>query len=296
MSDCMEQPHTKTPHQRPQVRLWRAPALGEMELLHASYTAYAFPRHMHEEYVIGVMVGGVEGLRHRGATHTAPSGSLLLVNPGEWHSNYSIHETGFAYRTLYPPVHLVQRVATELAGREQDAPCLRGPVVAEDPTTRRLLLQLHRAIEQNASALEQEARFLAAIAQLITRHSRDPASLPPVRRERSYIRWVRDYLEAHYNENVSLTRLSTLTGVSPFHLLRAFREDVGASPFEYQTQARIAHARRLLRRGCPIAEVALEVGFVDQSHLTRHFKRRVGVTPGQYVIDRKNLQDVKPRT
>jgi AraC-like DNA-binding protein len=273
----------KTPHKYPQVKFWRAPALSGMELIHASYTGYAFPRHMHEEYVIGVMVGGVEGLHHRGATHTAPSGSLLLVNPGEWHSNYSIHETGFAYRTLYPPVSLVQRVATELAGCEREAPCLRGPVVAEDPTTRRLLLQLHRAVEQDTSALEQEARFLAAMAQLITRHSRDPAALLPVRRERGYVRRVRDYLDAHSDQNVSLTRLSALTGVSPFHLLRAFREDVGASPFEYQTQVRIARARRLLRSGCPIAEVALEVGFVDQSHLTRHFKRMVGVTPGQYV-------------
>jgi AraC-like DNA-binding protein len=286
----------KTPRSHPQVKLWRAPALDGMELLHASYTAYAFPRHMHEEYVIGVMVGGVEALRHRGATHTAPTGSLLLVNPGEWHTNYAIHETGFAYRTLYPPVSLVRRAATELAGREREAPCLQGPVVAEDPMTRRLLLQLHLAIEQNASALEQEARFLAAMAQLITRHSRDRSTLPAVRRERDYVRRVRDYLEAHYDENVSLTRLSTLTGISPFHLLRAFTADVGASPFQYQTQVRVTRARRLLRGGCPIAEVALAVGFADQSHLTRQFKRIVGVTPGRYAPDRNNLQDVRPRT
>jgi AraC-like DNA-binding protein len=286
----------KPPNKLPQVKFWRAPALCEMELLHASYTVYAFPRHMHEEYIIGVMVGGVEGLRQHGAAHTAPAGSLLLANPGEWHSNYAVNETGFAYRTMYPPVRLLQWVATELAGREQDAPCLQGPVVADDPATRRLLLQLHVAIEQDASALEQEARFLAAMAQLLTRHSRDPAALPPVRRERSYVRRVRDYLEAHYDENVSLTHLSTLTGISPFHLLRAFREDVGASPFEYQTQVRITRARQMLRSGCPIAEVALEVGFVDQSHLTRHFKRMVGVTPGRYVLDRKNLQDGRPRT
>jgi AraC-like DNA-binding protein len=285
-------------HERPraQVKLWRAPALDNMEFLHASYPAHAFPRHMHEEYIIGVMVGGVEALCHQGATHTAPAGSLLLLNPGEWHTNYAVGETGFAYRTLYPPIDLVRQAAHELLGREQDAPSLRGPVIAGDPVTRRRLLQLHAAIEQHASALEQETRFLAALAPLLTRYRRDPAALPPVRSERVYVRQVRDYLEAHAAEDVSLIRLSRLTGLSRFHLLRAFRDEVGVSPFQYQTQLRIARARRLLRGGCPIAEVALEVGFVDQSHLTRQFKRWVGVTPGQYAHDRNNLQDIRLRT
>ena len=282
----------KTECQRERVKLWRAPGLDDMEFLHASYTTHAFPRHMHEEYVIGVMVGGVEALRHEGATHTAPAGSLLLINPGEWHTNYAAGETGFAYRTLYPPIDLVRRAAAEIFGREQDAPGLRGPVAAGDSVTRRRLLQLHAAIEQHASALEQEARFLAALAPLLVWYCCDPAALPPVRAERRYVQQVRDYLEAHAAEDVSLTRLSRLTGLSRFHLLRAFRDDVGASPFQYQTQLRIARARRLLRSGCPIAEVALEVGFVDQSHLTRQFKRWVGVTPGQYALDRNNLQDI----
>jgi AraC-like DNA-binding protein len=284
----------KSERPRAQVKFWRAPALDGMELLHASYPAHAFPRHMHEEYVIGVMVGGMEALRHQGATHTAPAGSLLLINPGEWHTNYAVGETGFAYRTLYPPVELVRHAAHEILGREHEAPGLRGPVTAGDPEARRRLLELHVAIEQQASALEQETRFLAALAPLLARYSRDPAALAPVSPERTYVRQIRDYLEAHAAEEVSLAHLSGLTGLSRFHLLRAFREEVGVSPFQYQTQLRIARARRLLREGCPIAEVALEVGFVDQSHLTRKFKRWMGVTPGQYAPDRNNLQDVSP--
>jgi AraC-like DNA-binding protein len=74
--------------------------------------------------------------------------------------------------------------------------------------------------------------------------------------------------------------------LSPFHLLRVFRAAVGLPPHAYQIQLRVARAKELLRAGMPIAAVAVEVGFVDQSHLTRHFKRLVGVPPGRYRVRR----------
>src|ERR1041384_7328743 len=87
--------------------LRRAASLDGLESLHASYSgAHVFPRHAHAEYVVSIMVRGAEGLRYRGATHVAPAGSLILLNPGEWHANYALDDEGFAYRTLYAPVAL----------------------------------------------------------------------------------------------------------------------------------------------------------------------------------------------
>ena len=102
---------------------------------------------------------------------------------------------------------------------------------------------------------------------------------------------VREYLEANFMHNVSLSQLSTLTGISPYYLLRAFRKTVGLPPFEYLLHLRILSAKELLRQGHPLIEVALETGFVDQSHFTRHFKRIVGFTPGQFVAKGKIIQD-----
>lgn len=273
------------------VKFWRTAELGDLELLHASYAVQSFPRHMHEEYILGVMVRGVEGLRHRGATHIAPAGSVLIINPCEWHANYALDEAGYAYRTLYPSVDLMKRFAQEISGRDQDAPLLRQPVVADDEKLSRLLLSLHLALEQNVSSLEQEARLLDAVAHLLAHHSTVPPASPSLRREHHYVKWVRDYLQANYADNVSLAELGEFTGVSPFHLLRVFRDEVGLPPHEYQTHIRIARAKRLLRSGRRVVEVAAEVGFTDQSHLTRHFKRIVGVTPGRFSSDRNNIQD-----
>jgi AraC-like DNA-binding protein len=93
---------------------------------------------------------------------------------------------------------------------------------------------------------------------------------------------VREYLEAQYTENISLDAIARIANLSPFYLIRTFRKCTGLPPHEYLTQIRIARAKTLLAQGNAISQVADNTGFADQSHLTRYFKRIVGVTPGQY--------------
>ena len=87
-----------------------------------------------------------------------------------------------------------------------------------------------------------------------------------------------------------LEELASLANLSPYHLARVFRDEIGMPPHAYQTQARLGRTRVLLLRGWPPARVAQETGFADQSHLTRRFKRLVGVTPGRYARRSKNVQ------
>lgn len=103
--------------------------------------------------------------------------------------------------------------------------------------------------------------------------------------------WAREFLEANAEQDVSLVRLAAVAGLSPFHLVRVFREAVGLPPHAYLDQVRVERAKGLLSAGLPIARAAAEAGFADQSHLTRRFKRLVGVTPGQYRAGSKNVQD-----
>jgi AraC-like DNA-binding protein len=110
----------------------------------------------------------------------------------------------------------------------------------------------------------------------------DPG-IHPQRWQRPIVDEARSYLEANSADPVCLARLGRRAGVSPFALLRMFRAAVGLSPREYQTLIRVARAKRLLRDGKPIAQAAAETGFCDQTHLTRHFRRVVGMTPGRYL-------------
>lgn len=263
-----------------QVSFWHPRSLDDLELSHASYLNHTFPRHLHEEYIIGVIVRGVEEIKHRETVYAAPAGSIILINPGEPHSNYSIDAQGFAYRTFYPSAELLGQINHDITGQAR-APWFPTPVVQRSPVFGSLL-RLHVKLERTDSALEQESEFISVMAQLFAAHGSGGLPAPPADGERRYVRVAREYLEANYAENVTLRQLASVSDISPFHLLRTFHEVVGLPPFEYQTQLRISQAKKLLRDGRSIADVAAETGFTDQSHLTRHFKRVVGVTPGKY--------------
>lgn len=280
----------KTEPAREQTKFWSAADLGEVDLLKATYITHSFSRHTHEGYVFGVIERGAEAFYYRGAMHYAPAGSVVVINPDEVHTGHAGHETGWTYRTLYPEAELVRQVVAEMSGRPGHLPYFPEPVIY-DASLAYLVRQLHHTLETSESAIERETMFRTVLAQFIERHAADPPSLPLLGVEHEAVRQIQDYLENHYAENVSLQDLAGVTGFSPFYLTRVFRQATGLPPHAYLNQVRIERAKTLLLPEQPIAHIAAEIGFVDQSHLTRHFKRIVGVTPGQYAQKDKNIQD-----
>ena len=97
------------------------------------------------------------------------------------------------------------------------------------------------------------------------------------------VKRARRYLVERFNESVTLAELAQVAGMSRFHLIRQFSKQTGLSPHAFQVHVRIERARMLLRNGFLPVEVAMLVGFSDQAHLTRHFKRIWGITPGAYA-------------
>jgi AraC-like DNA-binding protein len=273
-----------------ETRFWCPADLGGAELAFASYGRYAFPRHFHEEYLIALMVGGVELLRHgRGSDHVT-AGSLILLNPCQVHENSSVDDNGFAYKTLYVPPGLAEHCLTHAGFQATLLPGFAQAVV-RDQRAFAVLQQLHLAVEAGAPALALQSLLIATLSQIFRRHCAlpQPKELPPPSPRQ--ITQVREYLDAHFAENVSLDDLSRLAGLSAFHLARSFRDTIGLPPYQYQLHRRVLHALARLREGAPIALAAYEAGFVDQSHLNRHFKRILGITPGRFRADRKSVQD-----
>jgi len=154
--------------------------------------------------------------------------------------------------------------------------------VIQDSQLARWILKLHHTLENATCTLEQDSCLLWTLAQLIARHAGERPIWSSVGKEPQAVQRVREYLAAHYSENISLDAIARVANLSPFYLIRTFRKRTGLPPHEYLTQIRISRAKTLLAQGYAIAQVAHDTGFADQSHLTRHFKRIVGVTPGQY--------------
>jgi AraC-like DNA-binding protein len=271
-----------------QIKLWRLPELGNLELMHATYVTQSFPRHTHEGFGVGVIERGALGFYYRGENVVAPPGVISLVNPGEVHTGHAAAESGWTYRMFYFDAPLLQEAASEIAGRPKDIPFFQAGVIHDDCLASSIR-SLHLTLEKKeASTLERESRLLWMLTQLVIRHADAPLALRTVGQERQPVKRVQEYIKAHLHENLSLNQLASVAHLSPFHFIRVFQKELGLPPHAYLTQARVNRAKTLLAKGRKIADTAFETGFVDQSHLTRHFKRITGVTPGQY---RKIVQD-----
>jgi AraC family transcriptional regulator len=102
--------------------------------------------------------------------------------------------------------------------------------------------------------------------------------------QKHQLRSALDFINANLEKDISLASISTVVGISPYHFARLFKQSTGLAPHQYLLRSRVERARQmLLRSQGEIAEIAVGVGFCDQSHFTRHFKRVIGVTPKKFV-------------
>ncbi|MEM9449514.1 MAG: AraC family transcriptional regulator [Cyanobacteria bacterium P01_E01_bin.6] len=277
------------------VKFWRDPVLRDLEMLHATYITYSFSRHAHEGFGIAIVESGAMEFEYCGNTYIAPPGSVVVTQPGVMHTGRAVLDTGWTYRTLLPDADWLQQAATELAERPKAMPYFSSPLILDKPLNQQLTT-LHRNLETTTSPLERESRFLWAMAQLIRHHACDRPQAKAVGKESRAVQLVQDYLTASYTANISLNELATLVNMTPLRLLRTFRKHVGLPPHAYLNHVRVRQAKQLLAKGWAITDAAIETGFTDQSHLHRHFKKMLGVTPGQYARGCKNVQDFSDRS
>lgn len=254
----------------------------DVGLLHAKFVEHAYPRHSHDYFVIGLIERGRQSFTHRGVKYSTPPGGVILINPGAVHTGEAADERGFELRSIYPTIAHMDAALRELTGRNRATPFFAA-VRVDDSWAARSILRLHEAIEREAEEMEIEARFLHTLAQLIERYADAPVSEQKPGKEKEAIRRARRYIEEHFAQGVTLEQLAQHVALSPYYLLRAFCAEVGMPPYAYLESVRIRHTQRLIEAGRPLAQIAAELGFSSQSHMTRSFKRIIGVTPGRYA-------------
>jgi AraC-like DNA-binding protein len=250
------------------------------------------PPHVHDEYQICLSLNMPGEYRLRRTRHPVPVGCLSIIHPGEVHAARDPEDRRVpaTYRLMYVSAEHLAATAGQITCGPPSIPAFRTPIIIDAPLATRML-RFHSATEAVRSRLELDERLLSVLASFILRHAETPLSPPAIGQERSAVRSVREFLEENYAQDVSLDRLAHLVNLSPFHLARTFRNEIGVPPHAYQLGMRISRARTLLLQGDPLAQVAAETGFADQSHFTRVFKRYVGTPPGHYLRDSKIVQD-----
>ncbi|MEU9331952.1 AraC family transcriptional regulator [Streptomyces sp. NPDC048290] len=273
------------------ARHWRYAELPGVDLLRARYIRKTFVRHTHEHFVIAAVTDGVEVFHHGGADQYAGAGSLALVNPDTPHTGRAGVPEGWRYGAVYPSPDLMAEIAAETTTL-RGTPGFARPVL-DDPYSVALVHRVLRAADEG-NALAADTLLRVAVTRLL-RLNGGPLPRREVRTAgaRNAAR-ARAVLEERMTDPPTLEQLAADLGTSPFALLRAFRDTYGMPPHTWLTDIRVRRARRLLDDGTAPAEAALAVGFTDQPHLNRHFARIVGVPPGAYQRERKNVQDAEP--
>lgn len=264
---------------------YRIKDLTGVTALHARFVEHRYPRHSHPYSVVGLVESGVQAFSYRGSRYCTPAGRIFVVNFDEPHTGEAATREGYVYRTLYLEPGFLVRARRELGG-PRESPYLRGAVL-DDPRLLSALSRLHGAMSRRATALEQQSLLLEAVMLLLLHHADARCAAPRAEGEPRAVARARDYIEAYSDSDISLAALAENVGLSPFHLARLFAKAAGMPPHAYLEGVRIRNACALLDRGEPIAAVAASVGYADQSHLTKRFRRFLGITPRQYVTERR---------
>lgn len=250
-----------------------------LELHSGSAISQEYPRHWHDELYLCAIVNGVGNLDCFGNSYQTPAGTIVAIPPGEVHANQK-HNCTFScmfidFEALRD--HLEEFTENVVGDTTFRTELIHSANVWTD------FLRVHRLLLGSECRLKRQSTVMSFFYSMMRRWKKTSLKDATEGDEGCAVWRTRRFLREHYAEGISLKGLSGLSGLSPYHLHRSFCNKVGMPPHAYLTQLRIHQARVLLKRGISISEVASAVGFVDQSHLSRNFKKLVGMAPGQYA-------------
>jgi AraC-like DNA-binding protein len=266
----------RTPNQdQSQPVAWQPAEFPGLEILRGLFRQ-EFPRHYHDGLMVSVTDSGAHEVEYKGTSYVAGAGQVVAMAAGEVHAIRAHSVGGWRYRVFYVPYSLIS-LSPDSLGQG-----FKSPVVINDGELAGQLRAAHTAFAQTSTKLECEERLQSALSLFFDRHAKPgPVWAPSLRNPRAVRRAV-EYLSEHCERNVALAELAAAAELDGFLLTREFTRSMGIPPHAYHLQRRIRAAQGRLAGGESVTDVAQELGFSDQAHLTRLFKRHVGVTPGRY--------------
>lgn len=240
--------------------------------------AQPFPMHFHEYYVAGFIESGGRKLFCNGNEYSAVTGDILLFNPNDKHSCTQFGDGFLDYRAMNINTDVMEHIAEEISGAKT-LPKFRRCIIKEQEIFCSLK-KLFELIFHGGDDFEKEELLFLAFSQLLSVQDGSPTKEYECSLE---IEDICTYMGEHFSEKISITDLCELTALSKATLIRSFTREKGISPYRYLENIRLGAAKKLLEKGVPPVEAAMETGFSDQSHFTNFFKDYIGLTPRQYA-------------
>jgi AraC-like DNA-binding protein len=245
--------------------------------MEACFRGHAFDPHRHDTYAIGFTMHGVQSFKYRGSMQHSVPGQVFVLHPDETHDGHAGTSTGFRYRLIYVDPSAIR----DALGGTLPLPFVRETV----SDNRALAAAIRTALGDLDLTLEDlhSDQIIQDLADALAAADRSLAQRTLSAPHRHAAAKARDYLDANVQNVVGSAELEAVTGLSRYALARHFRACLGTSPYRYLIMRRLDRARSLIRHGTPLVDAALSSGFSDQSHMTRHFHKAHGMSPGRWA-------------
>jgi AraC-like DNA-binding protein len=266
----------------PDVTFYRDDALPFLEAKRCLKSDFAYQKHFHEEYSIGLIDEGETNAWCDGTMHYVERGRLISFPPMMLHACYPDTGVEWKYKMLFIHPNWFQG----LKQRELDQ--LHIPFLLGEGKNKACRVHINRTMEaltRTSSPIEIETALIDLVQALVSQNTSDlEHKTHQGKQDQKYVKLIKEYIHAHFSEQITLENLENEAGISRFHLIRIYKRWSHLPPHAYQNLLRINHAKSELMKKRSIAEIAVEVGFYDQSHFAKTFDKIVGTTPHKYAL------------
>jgi AraC-like DNA-binding protein len=254
------------------MRAWKPHVAGIREVFHARFTDHAYPPHIHDSWTLFIVDDGAIRYDLDGRPGGAEPRMVTILPPHVVHDGRPASSLGFRKRVLYlEPEALDERLI---------GPAVDRPILGVDGLWDRMVA-LHEALACADDALEAQTRFAFVLERIASTLGDPPPDRSPASRDEQ-AEQLRAFLDAHLFEPVTIGAAAIAIGAPETRIARSFSEVFGVPPHAYVLGRRIEAARERILGGQPLADVAADVGFTDQAHLSRRFRAFLGTTPGRF--------------
>ena len=250
----------------------------EISLIDANYQTFAFQRHYHLDFHIGLITNGQQKFHYQGASYQVGAGQIVVMPPDELHDGHSLLDSGYQVKVF----SVDPQWLSDLAELKRPGNTISfNQLIVHDSRVFKPLAQLHHSLaEDNLSQLAKDCLPYEGFNQLFTRYGAlgQKTAIPLGQQS---VNTLKEYLMANLDQPVRLEQLSELCQLSPTQFQRHFKAKVGLTPYAWLSRLRLEQGMKLLKSGLGGTEVAHQIGFYDQAHFSKAFKATYGVSPSQ---------------
>lgn len=244
---------------------------SDITALSASFTDFTYKKHCHEEYALGVTLRGIQQYNLDGSFHSSCENGVMLFYPEQIHDGRAHDSTGIDYVMLY----IDPMLFLDILGKK-DMFRFASPIVYNQ-ALRKSILNLSSAI------LSEEDEALCSELLLSLVDNFNPTNIcTDYKKDNKLIKKAKEMIYSKLENVLSLDEICKELAMSKFQFIRLFKANTGISPYQYFLLCKVNRAKQLLEKNKDVYSAIAECGFVDLSHLNKHFKRIYGITAFEY--------------